>query len=94
MPFYFSQTDWYHGHSGLNKVGARSIAEMLVVHAQEGEDAHGELYDDEVSMFMQDWSHESPHEHYLKSRGGLHPPTAQSANAHNVVRIPKLMHLS
>lgn len=81
-------TYWYHGHSGLNKVGARGIAGMLIVHAREGEDPHSNLYQEEVPLFLQDWSHESPHDHYLKSRGGLHPPTAQSANAHNVALYP------
>lgn len=61
---------------------------MLVVRAREGEDVHEDLYTDELELFMQDWSHESPHDHYAKAMGGLQPPVAQSANAHNVAMFP------
>ena len=41
-------SDWYHGHSGLNKVGVRGIAGMLVVHARKGEDVHRSRYSQEI----------------------------------------------
>lgn len=94
MTYRFNITDspgtyWYHGHSGLTKNGARGIAGMLIVRPKEGsEDVHGDLYTEENELFLQDWSHDSPNDHYMKSLGGLHPPVAQSADAHNVALYP------
>ena len=94
MTYRFNITDspgtyWYHGHSGLTKNGSRGIAGMLIVHPkEESEDVHDDLYTEENELFLQDWSHESPYDHYMKSMGGLHPPVAQSVNAHNVALYP------
>jgi len=88
------RADWYHGHSGLNKIGTRGIAGMLIVNAREGEDLHSSLYDEEVSLFIQDWSHDPPYEHILKSRGGLNPPPSQSANGHVAVSKKKIKNIN
>ena len=82
-------TYWYHDHSGLAKVGTRGIAGMLIVKPkEESHDPHYDLYVEEKELFLQDWSHESPADSYMKSVGGLHPPVGQSANAHNVAMSP------
>ena len=94
MTYRFNITDspgtyWYHGHSGLTKNGSRGIAGMLIVRPkEESEEVHKDLYTEENELFLQDWSHESPNDHYIKSMGGLHPPVAQSVNAHNVALYP------
>ncbi|VEU37562.1 unnamed protein product [Pseudo-nitzschia multistriata] len=82
-------TYWYHGHSGLAKVGTRGIAGMLTVKPKESSyNPHEDLYNAERELFLQDWSHEAPGDSYLKSMGSLHPPVGVSANAHYVALFP------
>ena len=44
-------TYWYHGNSGLNKIGVQGIAGMLIVEAPEGKDVHDELYSQNTNIF-------------------------------------------
>ena len=77
-------TYWYHAHAGMSILGSRGIAGALIVKPKVGHNPHAHLYSSERLLLVQDWSHESPMSHYAYSQGGLHPPVAQSSNAHNV----------
>eukprot|EP00617_Octactis_speculum_P019911 CAMPEP_0185761668 /NCGR_PEP_ID=MMETSP1174-20130828/20613_1 /TAXON_ID=35687 /ORGANISM="Dictyocha speculum, Strain CCMP1381" /LENGTH=1048 /DNA_ID=CAMNT_0028443011 /DNA_START=249 /DNA_END=3395 /DNA_ORIENTATION=- len=82
---------WYHAHGGLSSSGVRGIAGAFIILPALGKEVDAPYhanYTEEALVLVNDWAHESPSDHYWASRGGLHPPTAQSSNAHNVAIVP------